>query len=92
MIEDAPRRAWRLKLSLHADTREDLVHALVELGERALVGEVLTEAGAIGAAGGTTSGFAYTLNVTPEMTGDRYRQELLAYVDAKPATTRETGK
>jgi hypothetical protein len=67
----SPTRAFRLTLSLEADTRYDLVSALFDLATRAEREELTT-----GVSGGCGSGYIYELLHDPAQTHERYFAEL----------------
>ena len=73
-----PRRAYRLTLELEADDERALESALFNLSNQVAAGEISNHC----VSGGYSSGFTWKLEHDPEMTGDRYREELGAYVSA----------
>lgn len=72
----APRRAFCLTLELQADTREDMVNALINMA-----GEIDREELTTGVSGGYSSGAIYELLVNPEQTHAAWFQHLLASLD-----------
>ncbi|WP_428383562.1 hypothetical protein [Nevskia ramosa] len=80
----APRRAFRLTLELHADTREDLVHALEDMAFRVATDDVTR-----GASGGCRSGATYELSVDPDQTHDSYFASLREYLSVAAMQKRE---
>ena len=74
-----PRRAYQLTLHLEADDMRELESALFRLSTQVAVGEISNNC----VSGGYRSGFIWDLKHDPKMTGDRYREELAAYVAAQ---------
>lgn len=79
---DGPHRRLRLELELEADDLEALVDRLrivatdLEMRRRERLLDI-TSAGFRGV--GYTAGHHYTLTCDPDMTGDRYRDQLAAW-------------
>lgn len=77
-----PTRAFKLTLSLQADTREDLINALIDLARNIERHSVST-----GVTGGCSSGVIYELLINPEQTHEKYFEELNRYLEANKLTT-----
>ena len=73
----SPVRAFRLTLKLDADSREELVSALINLASHTDRGEITT-----GVRGGPSSGSIYELLSDPDKTHEMYFQEVRDYLDA----------
>ena len=82
----APHRAFRLTLRLDADSRSELVDALMSLATSVDRSEIT-----IGATGGPSSGCMYELLHDPAQTHENYFREVRAYL-ARPKgpTLRDT--
>lgn len=78
---DKPRRAFRLTLALEADTRSDLASAL-----NSLAYEVDSDQLTVGCSGSPSSGAIYELLRDPDMTHEKYFEELRAYLEAAKAS------
>jgi hypothetical protein len=87
----SPVRALRLTMALEADTRAELVAALMNFALRVDRDEVTA-----GCWGGPSDGAIYELLFDPDMTHDLYHQQLREYLQkgadchppSKPVTTR----
>jgi len=77
-MNQAPVRAVRLTLRIEADTRNDLVSALMNFATQVDREEVTT-----GVSGGSNSGWVYELLVDPTQTHEAYFQQLDAYLEGK---------
>lgn len=73
-----PTRAWTLKLEIGADSPDYLLSALKQLHLDFLLQGVPV---GNGASGGCDSGWSYDVKHDPEMTPEKYREQLAAYVD-----------
>lgn len=76
----APQRAHRIVLDAGADTAEGLAWELRRLADRIERGEITR-----GCIGGPYSGSIYSYASNPEMTHDRYFQEVTRYLEARDA-------
>jgi hypothetical protein len=70
-----PHRAVRLVLDLEADTREDLLSALRQIGIEIAMGQ-LTK----GVSGGYSSGYSYEYTESASPTHDQYFEALNLYL------------
>lgn len=77
-MSQAPARAVRFTLKIEADTRNDLVSALINLATMIDREEITT-----GVSGGVNSGWIYELLVDPEQTHEAYVQQLHDYLEEK---------
>lgn len=73
-----PTRAWTLKLEIGADSEKDLLFALKQIRTDFLLHGVPV---GNGASGGCDSGWSYAVKHDPEMTPEKYQEQLAAYVD-----------
>ena len=74
-VVERPARAFRLTLKLDADTKRDLVDALVDLA-----GRIERDQVTVGTWGSPSDGCAYELRTDPTMTHKRYFEELRQYL------------
>lgn len=79
-----PERRFVFKLNLGADDRRAIIGALRHI-EFLISSEQMTT----GCSGGYDCGYDYELRENPEMTHDRFFNELQAYLDAKREETGE---
>ncbi len=77
-MNQAPTRAMRLTLKIEADTRNDLVSALMNFATQIDREEITT-----GVSGGYDSGCIYELLANPTQTHEAYFQQLHAYLKGK---------
>ena len=73
-----PTRAICLTMKIEADTRDDLVSALMNFATQIDREEITT-----GVSGGYDSGYIYELLVDPTQTHEAYFQQLHAYLKEK---------
>ena len=80
-MNQAPVRAFRLTLRIDADTRNDLVSALINFATQIDREEITT-----GVSGGVNSGWIYELLVDLNQTHETYFQQLNDYLESKNNT------
>lgn len=69
-----PTRAWSMELSLGADTEEEFLQTLQQLHDGFRLRRGVPKGN--GAMGGPTSGWSYTIKHDPEMTHEKYHEQL----------------
>ena len=80
-MNKAPVRAMRLTLKMDADTRSDLVSALMNFATQIEREEVTT-----GVSGGYNSGFIYEILDNPDQTHESYFKKLHDYLNGEITT------
>lgn len=78
MPESPPRRQYQLILKMQADTRHDLVGALMNFATMVDRQEIT-----VGSSGGVNSGWIYELLIDPAQTHESYFQQLSDYLEKK---------
>lgn len=78
MADPAPHRRHRFTLDCEADSIEELCHVLDRISLRLSLGE----AGPGGVSGAVASGYEWSHTVNPEMTHERYVEQLNAWIEA----------
>jgi len=81
-VEPPRQRHIEVRLKIGADDAESLSVALRNLANDVLIDGTLTRPGN-GASGGWDAGFNYAVTVDESMTGDRYREELERWRQAR---------
>jgi len=76
VTETPPRRQYQLILKMQADTRHDLVCALMSFAAMVDRQEIT-----VGSSGGVNSGYLYDLLVDPTQTHESYFQQLSEYLE-----------
>ncbi len=83
-MNDRPQRAVTMTLTIGADDREGMAHALEELAYRIHSGALN---GPNGASGSPSCGYSYEFNAAEHPTHDEYIAQLNAYLDANKGDT-----
>jgi hypothetical protein len=78
----APKRACRFILDLEADTRQDIVNALISMAHQ-IERDEMTQ----GVSGGYSSGYIYELSESDRPTHTEWAEKLRAYLDDKKAAS-----
>lgn len=81
-VTEPPHRRLQLKLSMGADTLDDLCAALYQLTDFLAIEDDETREVT---SGGYTSGHHFTLTCDPDMDGDRFRAELAEWSERRRA-------
>lgn len=84
---EAPHRRIRLELDLGADDFDELAGALHRIANDVDLGELDEETHSI-SSGGWATGYQLKLTCDPVQTGDRFREQLKAWSDARKEARR----
>jgi hypothetical protein len=84
-MSDKPKRKYELEIRMGADSYEDMLNDLIDWAQTMKIESPGIDYSTDGVSAGYHSSHSYKIAVTPDMTHERYFEELDAWLDEQKA-------